>query len=106
MAGASPAGPCASPFIIWPAPRQIDPIGEDFMDSIREWWGAIMAATGLGVWLIRLEGTYRTALREVERLEKQLDADRKAISETRREQNEMLPKCAPTSNACWSAAAI
>ncbi|HHW33397.1 MAG TPA: hypothetical protein GXX24_04530 [Paracoccus solventivorans] len=60
------------------------------MDSIREWWGAIMAATGLGVWLIRLEGTYRTALREVERLEKQLDADRKAISETRREQNEML----------------
>lgn len=60
------------------------------MDTIREWWGAIMAATGLGVWLIRLEGVSKTALREVERLEKQLDADRKAISETRREQNEML----------------
>lgn len=60
------------------------------MDSIRDWWGAIMAATGLGVWLIRLEGTSRTALREIERLEKQLDADRRAISETRREQNEML----------------
>ncbi|SIR08020.1 hypothetical protein SAMN05421641_1245 [Paracoccus thiocyanatus] len=60
------------------------------MDTIRDWWGAIMAATGLGVWLIRLEGASKTALREVERLEKQLDADRKAISETRREQNEML----------------
>lgn len=60
------------------------------MDTIREWWGAIMAATGLGVWLIRLEDVSKTALREVERLEKQLDADRKAISETRREQNEML----------------
>ena len=60
------------------------------MDTIREWWGAIMAATGLGVWLIRLEGASKTALREVERLEKQLDADRKAISETRKEQNEML----------------
>lgn len=60
------------------------------MDTIREWWGAIMAATGLGVWLIRLEGASKSALREVERLEKQLDADRKAISETRREQNEML----------------
>ena len=40
------------------------------MDSIREWWGAIMAAAGLGVWLIRLEGASKTALREVERLEK------------------------------------
>ena len=65
-------------------------MGEDFMDTIREWWGAIMAATGLGVWLIRLEGASKTALREVERLEKQLDADRRSISETRREQNEML----------------
>ena len=60
------------------------------MDTIREWWGAIMAATGLGVWLIRLEGASKTALREVERLEKQLDADRRSPSEARREQNEML----------------
>lgn len=60
------------------------------MDPIREWWGAIMAATGLGVWLIRLEGASKTALREVERLEKQLDADRQSSSEARREQNEML----------------
>lgn len=49
-----------------------------------------MAATGLGVWLIRLEGISKTALREVERLEKQLEADRKTSSETRREQNDML----------------
>lgn len=60
------------------------------MDTIREWWGAIMAATGLGVWLIRVEGASKTALREVERLEKQLDADRSTSSEARREQNEML----------------
>ncbi|MBD9529113.1 hypothetical protein [Paracoccus sp. PAR01] len=60
------------------------------MDTIREWWGAIMAACGLGVWLIRLESTSRTALREVERLEKQIDAERHTISETRKEQNEML----------------
>lgn len=49
-----------------------------------------MAATGLGVWLIRLEGISKTALREVERLEKQFEADRKTSSETRREQNDML----------------
>ena len=60
------------------------------MDTIREWWGAIMAATGLGVWLIRLEGISKTALREVEWLEKQLEADRRSSSESRREQNEML----------------
>lgn len=60
------------------------------MDTIREWWGAIMAATGLGVWLIRLEGISKTALREVERLEKQIEADRKTSSEARREQNDML----------------
>ena len=34
------------------------------MDTIREWWGAIMAATGLGIWLVRLEGSSKTALRE------------------------------------------
>ena len=60
------------------------------MDTIHEWWGAIMAATGLGIWLVRLEGSSKTALREIARLEKQLDADRQAISETRKEQNEML----------------
>lgn len=60
------------------------------MDMIREWWGAIIAATGFGVWLVRVEGTSKTALREVARLEKQLEADRSAISETRKEQNEML----------------
>ena len=60
------------------------------MDTVREWWSAIMAATGLGIWLVRLEGSSKTALREVARLEKQLDADRQAISETRKEQNEML----------------
>lgn len=60
------------------------------MDTIREWWGAIMAATGLGVWLIRLEDASKTALREVERLEKQIEADRRTSSETRREQNDML----------------
>ncbi len=60
------------------------------MDTIREWWGAIMAATGLGVWLVRLEGSSKTALREVARLERPPEADREAASETRKEQNEML----------------
>ena len=60
------------------------------MDAIREWWGAIIAATGFGVWLVRVEGASKAALREVARLEKQLEADRLAIAETRKEQNEML----------------
>ena len=60
------------------------------MDVIKEWWGAIMAATGLGVWLVRLEGSSKTALREVARLEKQIDDDRKIAFENRKEQNDML----------------
>lgn len=60
------------------------------MDAIREWWGAIIAATGFGVWLVRVDSASKTALREVARLEKQLEADRLAITETRKEQNEML----------------
>lgn len=60
------------------------------MDTIREWWGAIMAATGLGVWLVRLEGSSKTALRELARLEKQMETDRRSASENRQEQNEML----------------
>ena len=60
------------------------------MESIRDWWGAIMAATGLGVWLVRLEGSSKTALRELARLEKQMETDRRSASENRQEQNEML----------------
>lgn len=60
------------------------------MDAIKEWWGALMALTGLGIWLVRLEGSARTALREIGRLEKRLDDDRRAALENRKEQNEML----------------
>ena len=60
------------------------------MDTIRDWWGAILAATGLGVWLVRLEGSSKTALRELARLEKQMETDRRSASENRQEQNEML----------------
>lgn len=60
------------------------------MDAVREWWGAIIAATGFGVWLVRVDSASKTALREVARLEKQLEADRNVNLETRKEQNEML----------------
>lgn len=60
------------------------------MDAIKEWWGAIMAVTGLGVWLVRLENSSKTALREVARLEKQMEADRAATRANRQEQNDML----------------
>lgn len=60
------------------------------MDTIRDWWGAIMAATGLGVWLVRLEGSSKTAHRELARLEKQMETDRRSASENRQEQNDML----------------
>lgn len=60
------------------------------MDVIKEWWGAIMAMTGLGVWLVRLEGSSKTALREISRLEKQMETDREATRANRQEQNDML----------------
>lgn len=60
------------------------------MDVIKEWWGAIMAVTGLGVWLVRLEGSSKTALREISRLEKQMERDREATRANRQEQNDML----------------
>lgn len=62
----------------------------DTMEIIRDWWGSIMALAALGIWLIRLEATTTAALREVERLEKQIDLDRHAIAEKRKEQNDML----------------
>lgn len=60
------------------------------MELIKEWWGAIVALTGLGVWLVRIEGLSNAALRETARLEKQIDADRAASQASRKEQNEML----------------
>lgn len=60
------------------------------MDLIREWWGAVVAISGLGVWLVRLEASARMALREIARLEKQIDADRAAAQTSRQETNDML----------------
>jgi len=60
------------------------------MELIKEWWAALMAASGLGVWLVRLEGTGKTAMREIARLEKQIDADRSASATSRQETNDML----------------
>lgn len=42
------------------------------MDSIREWWGILMAGGGLGVWLVRLE------------------AGRSSAAASRQETNDML----------------
>lgn len=60
------------------------------MDIIKEWWGALMALVGLGVWLVRLEASSKTALREIERLDHLIERDRAATLEARKEQNEML----------------
>lgn len=60
------------------------------MDVLKEWWGAFMAIIGLGVWLVRLEASSKTALREIERLDNLIERDRAATLEARKEQNEML----------------
>lgn len=60
------------------------------MDVLKEWWGAFMAIIGLGVWLVRLEASSKTALREIERLDNLIERDRVATLEARKEQNEML----------------
>lgn len=60
------------------------------MDILKEWWGAIMAIVALGVWLVRLEASSKTALREIERLDNLIERDRAATLEARKEQNEML----------------
>lgn len=60
------------------------------MDLLKEWWGAFMALVGLGVWLVRLEASSKTALREIERLDNLIERDRAATLEARKEQNEML----------------
>ena len=60
------------------------------MDLLKEWWGAFMALIGLGVWLVRLKASSKTALREIERLDNLIERDRAATLEARKEQNEML----------------
>ena len=60
------------------------------MDVLKEWWGAFMAIIGLGVWLVRLEASSKTALREIERLDNLIERHRLATLEARKEQNEML----------------
>lgn len=60
------------------------------MELIKEWWAFLMALVGLGIWLVRLEGSTKMALREIERIDRQIEKDRAATLEARREQNEML----------------
>ncbi|WP_065169867.1 hypothetical protein [Paracoccus sp. MKU1] len=60
------------------------------MELIKEWWGAIMAVSGLGVWMIRLESSTKIAMRVIARLERQMESDRKAAQSARQETNDML----------------
>jgi hypothetical protein len=60
------------------------------MELLKEWWAFLTAVAGLGVWLVRLEGNSKTALREIDRLDRQIEKDRMITLEARREQNEML----------------
>ncbi len=60
------------------------------MEPIKEWLAVIAASVGVVVWLVRLEASVRYALNEVANLEKQIDQDRKATIENRKEQSEML----------------
>lgn len=64
------------------------------MDSIKEWWGALMAAGGLGVWLVRLESRMNSVsdatLREIARIDREMELSRSSTLTARKEQNEML----------------
>jgi len=60
------------------------------MELIREWWAFVTALVGLGIWLLRLESSTKMALREIERIDRQIEKDRADSIEARREQNEML----------------
>ena len=59
-------------------------------DAIRDFWGVILAAIGFGVWLVRLEGKVGATVKEIERLEEQMDEDRKDAKDSRRETNDVL----------------
>ena len=60
------------------------------MEFFKEWW-AVLGGTGAAVlWLGRLEAAGRTALREIDRLDRQIEADRRAAVESRKETNDML----------------
>lgn len=60
------------------------------MEVIKEWWAIIMAVTGVGVWLVRLEASAKAAMREIERIDKKIERDRENALEARKDTNDML----------------
>ncbi|MDO5642266.1 MAG: hypothetical protein Q4G26_07770 [Paracoccus sp. (in: a-proteobacteria)] len=60
------------------------------MEDLKQWWIEITSLIAVVTWLVRLEGSSKSALRDIERLERLIESDRKAALEARREQNEML----------------
>ncbi|MFV0411295.1 MAG: hypothetical protein ACK5LJ_16830 [Paracoccus sp. (in: a-proteobacteria)] len=60
------------------------------MGQVRDLVAIIVPVCAVVVWLVRLESANRIALREISRIERQVEIDRTTALDARRENNEML----------------
>ena len=60
------------------------------MEALKEYWAILMGAIGFVAWLVRLEAMTKTNIKEILRLEEQMDRDRSDARDSRKETNDIL----------------
>lgn len=60
------------------------------MEALKEYWAILMGAIGFVAWLVRLEAMTKTNVKELLRLEEQMDRDRSDARDSRKETNDIL----------------
>ena len=63
---------------------------EGMMEALKEYWAILMGAIGFVAWLVRLEAMTKTNVKELLRLEEQMDRDRSDARDSRKETNDIL----------------
>lgn len=60
------------------------------MEALKEYWAILMGAIGFVAWLVRLEAMTKTNMKDLLRLEEQMDRDRSDARDSRKETNDIL----------------
>ena len=60
------------------------------MEALKEYWAILMGAIGFVAWLVRLEAMTKMNVKELLRLEEQMDRDRSDARDSRKETNDIL----------------
>lgn len=60
------------------------------LEEIQKYWAIIVAITGIGIWLIRLEGKVNGNIKDIDRMDQRIDRERADTREALNDLTDMM----------------